>query len=169
VRRPAPQNLANSYISRCSRTCRPDLLPVDLKRQDRAEEHIALFYPHTDEERLAMLRAMQKKSGLAIASPEAEQVFLKNAAGLSGADVEAILVRARMRSALENSGTLTTADLTAALDDFIPPSYPTEIELQTLVAVLECTSKSLLPDPYRNLDRGEAIRRVNQLAELTRG
>jgi AAA+ superfamily predicted ATPase len=150
-------------------TCRPDLLPVDLKRQGRAEEHIALFYPHTDEERLAMLRAMQKKSGLAIASPEAEQVFLKNAAGLSGADVEAILVRARMRSALENSGTLTTADLTAALDDFIPPSYPTEIELQTLVAVLECTSKSLLPDPYRNLDRGEAIRRVNQLAELTRG
>jgi hypothetical protein len=64
---------------------------------------------------------------------------------------------------------LTTADLTAALDDFIPPSYPTKIELQTLVAVLECTSKSLLPDPYRNLDRGEAIRRVNQLAELTRG
>ena len=26
-------------------TCRPDLLPVDLKRQGRAEEHIALFYP----------------------------------------------------------------------------------------------------------------------------
>ena len=149
-------------------TCRPDLLPVDLKRQGRAEEHIALFYPHTDEERLAMLRAMQKKSGLAIASPEAEQVFLKNAAGLSGADVEAILVRARMRSTLENSGALTAADLTAALEDFIPPSYPTEIELQTLVAVLECTSKSLLPDQYRNLDRGEAIRRANQLSELTR-
>ena len=28
-------------------TCRPDLLPVDLKRQGRAEEHIALFYPDT--------------------------------------------------------------------------------------------------------------------------
>jgi SpoVK/Ycf46/Vps4 family AAA+-type ATPase len=150
-------------------TCRPDLLPVDLKRQGRAEEHIALFYPHTDEERLAMLRAMEKKSGLAIASPEAEQVFLKNAAGLSGADVEAILVRARMKSALENSSALTAADLTAAIADFIPPSYPTEIELQTLVAVLECTSKSLLPDRYRDLDRGEAIRRANQLAELTRG
>ncbi|HTX36516.1 MAG TPA: AAA family ATPase [Bryobacteraceae bacterium] len=150
-------------------TCRPDLLPVDLKRQGRAEEHIALFYPHTDEERLAMLHAMQKKSGLAIASAEADQVFLKNASGLSGADVEAILVRARMKSALENSAAPTAADLTAALADFIPPSYPTEIELQTLVAVLECTSKSLLPDRYRDLDRGEAIRRANQLAELTRG
>ena len=116
-----------------------------------------------------MLRAMQKKSGVAIVSPEAEQEFLKKAGGLSGADVEAILVRARMKSALDNSGPLTAADLTAALADFIPPSYPTEIELQTLVAVLECTSKSLLPEGYRDLDRGEAIRRANQLAELTRG
>src|SRR6201987_2339784 len=57
-------------------TCRPDLLPVDLKRQGRAEEHIALFYPETDEERLSMLRAMQKKSGTAIGSPEVEQAFL---------------------------------------------------------------------------------------------
>ena len=150
-------------------TCRPDLLPVDLKRQGRAEEHIALFYPYTDDERLAMLRAMEKKSGLSISSPEAEQLFLKNATGLSGADVEAILVRARMKGALENSAGLTAADLTAAIEDFIPPSYPTEIELQTLVAVLECTSKSLLPDRYRDLDRGEAIRRANQLSELTRG
>ena len=31
-------------------TCRPDLLPVDLKRQGRAEEHLALFYPETQEE-----------------------------------------------------------------------------------------------------------------------
>ncbi len=60
-------------------TCRPDLLPVDLKRQGRAEEHIALFYPHTDEERLAMFRAMQKKTGTSVASEEAEKFFLANA------------------------------------------------------------------------------------------
>jgi ATP-dependent Zn protease len=28
-------------------TCRPDLIPIDLKRQGRAEEHLALFYPET--------------------------------------------------------------------------------------------------------------------------
>jgi SpoVK/Ycf46/Vps4 family AAA+-type ATPase len=150
-------------------TCRPDLLPVDLKRQGRAEEHIALFYPHTDDERLAMLRAMQKKSGMQIASPEAEQFFLKNSVGLSGADVEAILIRARMKSALENGTTLGADDLKDAIEDFIPPSYPTEIELQTLYAVLECTSKILLPDPYRTMDRGELVRRTNELAALTRG
>ncbi len=149
-------------------TCRPDLLPVDLKRQGRAEEHIALFYPHTDEERLAMLRAMQKKSGLQIASPAAEQFFLKNARGLSGADVEAILIRARMKSVLENDVALDEDDLKAALEDFIPPSYPTEIELQTLAGVLECTSKSLLPEAYRDMDRSEIIRRTNELAGLSR-
>ncbi|HLJ49975.1 MAG TPA: AAA family ATPase [Bryobacteraceae bacterium] len=150
-------------------TCRPDLLPVDLKRQGRAEEHIALFYPHTDDERLAMLRAMQKKSGMKIASADAEQFFLKNSAGLSGADVEAILIRARMKSALEKEVALGEDDLKTALEDFIPPSYPTEIELQTLAAVLECTSKSLLPEPYRSMDRGEVIRRTNELAALVRG
>jgi AAA+ superfamily predicted ATPase len=150
-------------------TCRPDLLPVDLKRQGRAEEHIALFYPQTDQERLAMLRAMQKKSGMKIASPEAEQFFLQHSQGLSGADVEAVLVRARMKSALENEAVLGEDDLKAALEDFIPPSYPTEIELQNLVAVMECTSKSLVPEQYRQMDRGEVIRRVNELGILTRG
>jgi AAA+ superfamily predicted ATPase len=150
-------------------TCRPDLLPVDLKRQGRAEEHIALFYPHTDEERLAMLRAVMRKAGVVLASPEVEAVFLKRAAGLSGADVEAILTRARMKNALENQAVLEAEDLTAALDDFIPPSYPTEIELQTLAAVLECTSKSLLPEEYRAMDRGEIIRRANELSMMSRG
>ena len=151
-------------------TCRPDLLPVDLKRQGRAEEHIALFYPDTDEERLALLRAMQKKTGTGLSSPEAEKFFLDHAGAgsLSGADIEAVLIRARMKSALENDAAVDLEDLKAALEDFIPPSYPTEIELQNLVAVLECTSKSLLPQKYRDMDRGEVIRRASELATLTR-
>lgn len=149
-------------------TCRPDLLPVDLKRQGRAEEHIALFYPHTDGERLAMLRAMQKKTGTRVASEEAEKFFLANAGTLSGADTEALLVRARMKSALEGDAAVDVEDLKAAIEDFIPPSYPTEIELQNLVAVLECTSKSLLPEPYRTMDRGEILRRVGLLTAMSR-
>jgi len=35
--------------------------------------------------------------------------------------------------------------------------------------VLECTSKSLLPEQYRDIDRGELVRRTNELAALTRG
>lgn len=149
-------------------TCRPDLLPVDLKRQGRAEEHIALFYPDTNEERLALFRAMQKKTGTEIPSPEAEKFFLERAGALSGADIEAVLIRARMKSALENEPAVDVDDLKAALEDFIPPSYPTEIELQNLVAVLECTSRNLLPEKYRDMDRAEVIRRANELAALTR-
>src|SRR5258707_14023995 len=77
-------------------TCRPDLLPVDLKRQGRAEEHLALFYPDTDEERLALLRAMQKKTGGLIESTEIERFFLERAGRLSGADIEAVLTPARL-------------------------------------------------------------------------
>jgi len=149
-------------------TCRPDLLPVDLKRQGRAEEHIALFYPETEEERLAMLHAMQKKTGTQISSPEAEKFFLESCSTLSGADIEAVLIRARMKSALENEAAVDADDLKSALQDFIPPSYPTEIELQNLAAVLECTSRSLLPKKYRDMDRGEVIERANQLAALAR-
>ena len=144
-------------------TCRPDLLPVDLKRQGRAEEHIALFYPDTQEERLALLRAMQKKIGMPVFSADIEKFFLERSGTLSGADIEAVLIRSELRSRLLKKAAVDTEDLKAALEDFIPPYYPTEIELQNLVAVLECTSRSLLPQKYREIERSELIRQVNEL------
>jgi SpoVK/Ycf46/Vps4 family AAA+-type ATPase len=149
-------------------SCRPDLLPVDLKRQGRAEEHIALFYPETTEERLALLRAMQRKVSMPSFPPEVEKFFLDHSGSLSGADIEAVLVRSHMRSSLQNKNAVDTDDLKAALEDFIPPYYPTEIDLQNIVAVLECTSKSLLPQQYRNMERSELIRRANELLALSR-
>ncbi|HKV77763.1 MAG TPA: AAA family ATPase [Candidatus Sulfotelmatobacter sp.] len=149
-------------------TCRPDLLPVDLKRQGRAEEHIALFYPDTPEERLALLRAMQRKIGMKPFPEDIEKLFLNQAGGLSGADIEAVLVRSHMRSSLQNKAVVDAEDLEAALEDFIPPYYPTEIDLQNMVAVLECTSKSLLPKQYRDLERAELIRRTNELLAASR-
>lgn len=149
-------------------TCRPDLLPVDLKRQGRAEEHIALFYPDTPEERLALLRAMQRKIGMKLFPEDIEKFFLDRAGSLSGADIEAVLVRSHMRSSLQNKTVVDARDLEAALDDFIPPYYPTEIDLQNMVAVLECTSKSLLPKQYRDLERAELIRRTNELLASSR-
>ena len=149
-------------------TCRPDLLPVDLKRQGRAEEHIALFYPDTPEERKALLRAMQKKAGMAVFTPEMEKLFLDNSGSLSGADIEAVLVRSRMRAALAKRPAVTDADIKGALEDFIPPSYPSEIDLQNIVAVLECTSKSLLPKKYHDADRGELTRKANELLMFTK-
>ena len=149
-------------------TCRPDLLPVDLKRQGRAEEHIALFYPDTPEERLALLRAMQKKIGMSLFPADIEKFFLEGSGSLSGADIEAVLIRSELKSRLLKKKSVDAEDLQSALEDFIPPYYPTEIDLQNLVAVLECTSKSLLPQKYRDLDRSELIRRVNELFASSR-
>jgi SpoVK/Ycf46/Vps4 family AAA+-type ATPase len=143
-------------------TCRPDLLPVDLKRQGRAEEHLALFYPDTADERCALLRAMQKKCGIQLPA-EVEQYFVEHSTGLSGADIEAVLTRTRMKGALRKSAVLTAEDIQAVLEDFVPPSYPSEIEWQNLVAVLECTSRSLLPERYRSINRSDLTERLNQL------
>ena len=110
---------------------------MDLKRQGRAEEHIALFYPDTTEERLALLRAMQRKIGMPPVNCDVEKFFLDHSGSLSGADIDAVLVRTQMRSSLEKKAAVDTDDLKIALEDFIPAYYPTEIDLQNVVAVLE--------------------------------
>jgi hypothetical protein len=111
---------------------------------------------------------MQRKIGMKPFPEDVETYFLSRAGSLSGADIEAVLVRSRMKSSLENKSAVDSEDLKGALEDFIPPYYPTEIEMQNLVAVLECTSKSLLPEKYRDMDRSELIRQTNQLLALSR-
>ncbi len=58
------------------------------------------------------------------------------------------------------------AVLQTVVDDFVPPSYPLQVELQNLVAVMECTSRSMLPERFRNLDREATVRRVEELKRL---
>jgi hypothetical protein len=48
----------------------------------------------------------------------------------------------------------------------VPPSYPLEVELQTLVAVAECTSRDLLPESYRKTPRDDVTRRIRELKIL---
>jgi SpoVK/Ycf46/Vps4 family AAA+-type ATPase len=110
-----------------------------------------------------MLRARQKKTGTQLDSDEVEKVFLSQARQLSGADIEAILVRSKMRAVLRGEEKVGNQDLTEALEDFIPPAYPEEIETQILAGVLECTSRSLLPQKYREMDRAEIARRAAAL------
>jgi SpoVK/Ycf46/Vps4 family AAA+-type ATPase len=145
-------------------TCRPDLLPIDLKRQGRAEEHLALFYPQTDAERDELFRAMQKKTKVKVDVPD----FAKLTGGhpYSGADIEAMLVRAKFRAEVDGRTEATAADVEAVIKDFVPPSYPLEIELQNLVAVQECTSRELLPEAFQKLERDYVTRRVKELKVL---
>lgn len=144
-------------------TARPDLMPVDLKRQGRAEEHLALFPPHTKEERVELFEAMRKKTGLKLSEEYVPKLIQKGQKTFSGADMEAALTRAKFRAAAKNERKVTPETLDAALADFIPPTYPEEIELQTLSAVIECTSKELLPERYQKMDRDEILSKIEEL------
>ena len=148
-------------------TSRPDLLPVDLKRQGRAEEHLALFYPQNDAEHDALFQIMIKKSGLQTPARSIKDV-IDDPSGLSGADIEAILARALL-VADESGGDKPVASIEAlrqTFQDFIPATSELERELQILVAVQECTSREVLPEPYRQMDRGVVLARVNELRAL---
>ena len=145
-------------------TCRPDLLPIDLKRQGRAEEHLALFYPQTDADRDELFKAMQKKTKVNVDVPSFSK--LSNGHPYSGADIEAVLVRSKFRAVADGRDNATADDVTAVLQDFMPPTYPLEIELQNLVAVQECTSKALLPENFAQMEREQITRRIQELKLL---
>jgi SpoVK/Ycf46/Vps4 family AAA+-type ATPase len=148
-------------------TARPDLMPIDLKRQGRAEEHIALFYPETKEDREDLLTVMMKKTRISLSIDQVPKDLVEGERAFSGAEMEAIMTRAKFRAAAQakgkDAGEVTTEILQEVIDDFIPPTYPEEIELQNLAAVMECTSKALLPKQYQDMDREEVVERVQEL------
>ena len=147
-------------------TARPDLLPVDLKRQGRAEEHLALFYPQSDAERDELFRVLQKKTKVDAQVPSFSALMEPGHKDVSGADIEAILVRSKFRALNDGREKVEDRDVRAVVADFVPPSYPLEIELQNLVAVQECTSRELLPESFRALERDFITRRVRELKDL---
>ncbi len=147
-------------------TARPDLMPVDLKRQGRAEEHLSLFYPHTRADREELLRVMMHRTGVDLPIEAVPPELLEGERTYSGADMEAVLTRAAFRAAGSNDGTVTPALLQETVNDFIPPTYPTEVELQQLAAVLECTSRDLLPERFRSMKREEVVERLEQLKRM---
>jgi len=129
-------------------TSRPDLLPIDLKRQGRCEVHIPLFPPQDSAEIATMFRAMAKKNKIALAENAIPEVSADKQ--LSGADLESILLSARRKSLLAGREQVKREDLTAALDEFIPSAQSLEKEMQELAAVLECTDRNFLPAAWRD-------------------
>jgi AAA+ superfamily predicted ATPase len=127
-------------------TSRPDLVPVDLKRQGRAEEHIALFPPATPEERARVFETLRSRLVITPAPDlNPTKLFSEAPHAMSAADIESVLVRASRRMASAGQQALTPDLLRELIHDFQPPAYPLEIEYQTLIAAFECTSRSLLP------------------------
>ena len=139
-------------------TSRPDLLPIDLKRQGRAEVHIPLFYPQDQAEMEAMFAAMARKCHVTLSPGLPGPINLE--LGLSGADIESVVLAAKRRglerAADAGAGTSAVApemisqeDFAAALNEFIPSAEGLEKEVQEIAAVLECTEKRFLPGHWK--------------------
>ncbi|MCP3903192.1 MAG: ATP-binding protein [Planctomycetes bacterium] len=129
-------------------TSRPDRLPVDLKRQGRAEVHIPLFYPSNEDEYRAMFRVMGRKNKVRLADDAVAHVE-PGPRRLSGSDIESVVLAANRLALTDQRRDVTRADVDVALRDFIPSAQGLEREAQELSAVLECTQLGFLPEAWR--------------------
>jgi SpoVK/Ycf46/Vps4 family AAA+-type ATPase len=125
-------------------TARPDLLPIDLKRQGRAEVHIPLFYPTDEAEIRHMFVIMAKKLGTTLALEDVPSIPQKG--HLSGADIEGMAGRAWRISLLAGQDRITKQALEEVVAQFMPSTQGLERELQETAAVLECTDRQFLPE-----------------------
>jgi AAA+ superfamily predicted ATPase len=148
-------------------TSRPDRLPVDLKRQGRCEEHIALFYPETPEERREIAEAMVRKNRIEHRIADWSPV-LQSPLHLSGADIESILIRARRIARIAGHQVVTNEDLAFVASEFIPARDDLAIEYQELVAAREATSRAMIPSRFRHMTGSEIVRRLEVLRPLIR-
>jgi hypothetical protein len=58
---------------------------------------------------------------------------------------------------------VTLEHLRRAFADFIPTTNNLERELQILAAILECTSRELLPERFRDIDRAAVQMRLSEI------
>ena len=135
-------------------TARPDLLPIDLKRQGRAEVHIPLFYPTDEAEIRQMFVILAKKLGLA-----------RGARGRAARFRSAATCRAptsRAWSAARGARRCSPAPITSrarrsprSSSQFMPSTQGLERELQETAAILECTDRQFLPPAILEKTDGE--------------
>jgi SpoVK/Ycf46/Vps4 family AAA+-type ATPase len=145
-------------------TARPDLLPIDLKRQGRAEVHIPLFYPTDEHEIRQMFVIMAKKLGSRVSIDEVPPIPQRG--HLSGADIEGMVGRAWRVSLLAGADHVTREALAETVAQFMPSTQGLERELQETAAILECTDRQFLPKEMLEKTSGDGGR-ANLQARLT--
>jgi len=143
-------------------TARPDRLEPDIKRSGRAGEHLPVF-DNEGPEKEAFLREILRGAAIDLDSfpPEEKTAFLKLTAEYYPADFDQLLIELRRRRLLE--GQLVPNMVLEEVKDFIPSDVARQREYQELLAVLECTSRELLPSRYANEPRESIQQRVQEI------
>jgi len=143
-------------------TARPDRLEPDIKRSGRAGEHLPVF-DNEGEEKEAFLKSVLTQAGVDLDafSPQQRAEFLKLTSGYFPADFDQALTELKRRRLLEK--TLTPEMVLEEVADFVPSDIARQREYQELLAVLECTSREILPDRYAGLSRESVVQRVQEI------
>ena len=99
-------------------------------------------------------------------SPEQYEDFLHLTSDYYPADFDQLLTQLRRRKHLE--GNLTPEMVIDEVNDFIPSDVARQREYQELLAVLECTSRELLPSRYARVSREAIEKQVREIrAEMS--
>lgn len=136
-------------------TNRPDRIDPALKRSGRSDERILMPMPGEDE-RAAIFQVMFKRHNIP-ADIGDFAAFVPLTDGLSGADIEKIVLSSFRFADEQGKKKVDGAALSAAIKDFIPSASQVDIDLMTLMGLMECSSKRLLP---RNAK--EIVKRIQE-------
>jgi hypothetical protein len=149
-------------------TARPDKLEPDIKRSGRAGEHLPVFADE-GEEKIAFITHVLKQAGVNFEEFPAERKteFMALTADYFPADFDQLVTELRRRRLID--GGLTTESIIEEIRDFIPSDIARQREYQELLAVLECTSRELLPARYANLSKEQIQDRLRIIRELMVG
>ncbi len=132
-------------------TNRPDKLDADLKRPGRFDLKIPFFFPEAASERELILQALVRKNDVVLDADVELSSIAKNTEGYSGAELEALLLRAARLAVEAGRGDVEAADLSAALEDLIPSRDTRMLQYMELLAVFESSSKRLLPARFQEM------------------
>ncbi|MGB9886488.1 MAG: ATP-binding protein [Moorellales bacterium] len=123
---------------------RPDLLDPALKRPGRFDKKVPILAPEAAE-REQIFRVMFRKYGLAWEGDFSAAVAATE--GWTGAEIEALVLKAYEVADDQGAAVVTEAHLAEALERYFPTTGA--IEEMTALAVAECNDADLLPPRYR--------------------
>lgn len=131
-------------------TNRPDKLDADMKRPGRFDLKMPFFPPQNESDRVSIIKALLKKNK--ITHRVSDYPGLSEAVeGLTGAEIEAILLGSLNFAEDRGVETVTDEDLLASAKDFIPSRDSAMMRYMELLAVFECSSREMLPPKYANM------------------
>lgn len=147
-------------------TARPDKLEPDIKRTGRAGEHLSVFDPE-GQEREEFIDFVMSKIGLSFNDflEDQKQRFLDHTASYSPADFIQLLTNLERKKHLI-SRNLTADEILETGYDFIPADISLQRQLQELLAFVECSYQSLIPEKYAQTTKQKAYAQIGELKIL---